>query len=228
LLTLLKAKHISQNAIEAVLAAIIQFCSETGPPLPTTCTSRIFKTLCTMMQTLISHHRRKLRGRFNLLTPALQGLLRCLFTSDASLRGTKSRIRHPPWIFPGHGKITPRHASAYVRILTSICDPSTSSVSSAPSKSNGNIRGLTDETRKARGYAGQYMPAVLMELCQCQLHGRLGPGVREALMPGVYAMFDVVGQERLEAENARCSAPARVVFKVLYEEWKRMGRWKER
>lgn len=46
-------------------------------------------------------------------------------------------------------------------------------------------------------------------------------------MPGVYAMFDVVGKERLEAENARCSAPARVVFKGLYEEWKRLGRWKE-
>ena len=114
------------------------------------------------------------------------------------------------------------HAAAYARLLTSICDPSVSAVS----RSKNRLRQqLNDETKKARSIAGQNLQYVVMEFCQCQLRGRLTPEVRTALNPGLYAVFGVMGQETMRTVNAALDAAARAVWKVLYEDYQRFGRW---
>lgn len=174
----------------------------------------------------------KLRGRYHLLMPLLQALLTCLFTPDVR-HNSSAASAFPPWIAPKQNLLGASHAVAYTRVLTILCSPTTSSVSVRSrhwNRSDAAQRdlSLTDETKKARAYAGQYVPVVLMQYCTNQLTGRLKPEVRAALTPGLYAVMDVVGLEAMRAMNAGMDASTRAVWSTLYREWKRFGRWKER
>lgn len=91
-----------------------------------------------------------------------------------------------------------------------------------------------------------------MEYCTCQLWGHLttttttattagvtgddddnddnnnkgGMMMREKLMPGIFAVMDVMSAEVKRTVNARLDANGRSIFKGLYEEWRREWRWK--
>ena len=78
-----------------------------------------------------------------------------------------------------------------------------------------------------RNDAGQYVQFVLMELCECQLKGKLagiGHGAREALTPAVWAMFEVIGKDGLSATMEGMAGGGRSVLRSWWEEWKRLGR----
>jgi len=224
------SRHLPQSVIENVLLTISNTCSPSSSPnIPATPqTSRHIFTLTTnLLQTLLTHHRRKLRGRFELVITALQALLRCLFTGSGT--STFGRIQQPTWLprksssVDGKG-LDASHVTQFTRLLTSICDPTLSAVRSGSAKSG---PGLTDETRKAKRYAGQYVQYVLMELCECQLKGRLvggADGAREALTPGVWAMLEVIGQDGLSACMEGMAGGGRSVLRGWWEEWRTIGR----
>ena len=50
--------------------------------------------------------------------------------------------------------------------------------------------------------------------------------MREKLMPGIFAVMDVMSAEVKRTVNARLDASGRSIFKGLYEEWRKEGRWK--
>lgn len=104
------------------------------------------------------------------------------------------------------------------RLLTSICDPTPSSVKRSHNP-------LTDETKKARRVAGEYMQYFIAEYASCKLDGRIEAGAKEGLMPGLYAVLDVMGREVMRCMNAKMDASRRAIFKGLYEDWMKFGRW---
>ena len=55
-----------------------------------------------------------------------------------------------------------------------------------------------------------------------------GIKMREKLMPGIFAVMDVMSAEVKRTVNARLDANGRSIFKVLYEEWRREWRRRER
>jgi len=224
------SRHLPQSVIENVLLTISNICSPSSSPNipPTPQTSRHIFTLTTiLLQTLLTHHRRKLRGRFELVIVALQALLRCLFTSSGT--STFGRIQQPTWLPRNSSSVDGKgldasHVAQFTRLLTGICDPTLSAVRSGSSKGG---PGLTDETRKAKRYAGQYVQYVLMELCECQLKGRLvggADGAREALTPGVWAMLEVIGKDGLSACMEGMAGGGRSVLRGWWEEWRTIGR----
>ena len=80
--------------------------------------SMIFTGLCRIFGTLLTILRTKIGGRYHLVLCALQALLRCLFvpfTTTNSSHETSSTF-------------TETHAAAYARVLTTLCDPTVSSV----------------------------------------------------------------------------------------------------
>ena len=50
--------------------------------------------------------------------------------------------------------------------------------------------------------------------------------MRDKLMPGIFAVMDVMSAEVKRAVNARLDADGRSIFKGLNEEWRREWRWK--
>ncbi len=178
-------------------------------------TGIIYLGLCRLFGTLLAAHRKKLGGRYHLVVPALQGLLRPLFIPYA--------IRTPliESHLMGKASLGKSHAAAYARLLTTLCSPTVSAV--ARPRTNNTRQELNDETKKARSIAGQHLPYVIMDYCTCQLKGRLLPEMKTALDPGLYAMLDVVQPEVMRTMNAAMDSTSRSIFKALYEEYKRLG-----
>ena len=86
-------------------------------------------------------------------------------------------------------------------------------------------RALTDQTKKAKRIAGQYLQYVVMEYAQCSLRGSLSPEVKAAILPGLYAALDVMSRESMRALNAALDVSGRAVFKSLYDDYVKFGKW---
>ena len=172
----------------------------------------LYTGLCRLLDTILRMHRAKIGGRYHLVLPALQGLVGCLFTpyirTDQDLE--------PEIVF------TERHAADYARILTMLCDPTVSSVTRSKKRSRTE---LNDETKKARSIAGQHLQYLIMEYCGCQLEGRILPEMRSALNVGLWAVLEVMNKDVMRTMNAAMDQDRRSVFKSLYDDFRRFGKW---
>ncbi|KAH7038904.1 Urb2/Npa2 family-domain-containing protein [Macrophomina phaseolina] len=223
---------VSQWAIERIIDSLARLASSSGPELPSEQADAIYTRLCGTTHLILSLHRTRLGGRFHVLMPLLQNLLRCLFISDPSRHNGATTPPLPPWLAPAapNTPLTPTHASAFARLVTTLCNPTVSAVKGfhnrkrpAPSSSSASTAELVDETKKAREYAGQYVPALIASFCTYTLHGRITPETRAALMPGLYACADVVGIEALRAMNAGLGAGERAIWRGVYADWKKFA-----
>ncbi|KAI5294501.1 hypothetical protein KEM52_003864 [Ascosphaera acerosa] len=195
----------------------------------------IFTRICRVLAMVFGQYRQKLSGRMHLVVTLMQRLLRCLFIYEATpgavgvthARVVKITSTLPTWI-TAHSdcEVTrePACAVQYTRLLTLLCDPTVSAVQ-RPTGTQGLNGWLTDNTKKVKSLAGQHLQYVVLEFAVCSLRARLQPVVRAALMPGLYAILDVMSQDGLKGMNASMDAPTRAMFRGLYEDYKRYGRW---
>ena len=211
LLTIIRDKPyiLNQHLTEATLQAI-QSLARSSPA-----ERLIYLDLCSILSALLLHHRARLQGRFHLLTSTLQSLQTRLFVPTKPTTDSDRRI------------LAPRHARAYTRLLTLLCNPPTrthNNSASGASKHNN----LIDESRRARAHVGQYVPTLLHSFCAQILSGTLGEGVREALTPGLWAIveaMEVQSPDAIKALSAGMNNSERAVLRSVYDDWKRFGKW---
>ena len=203
---------ISQWHVDELLAAISVKASKLNTQTEED-SGRLYIGLCRLFAVLFATHRAKIGGRYHLVVLALQALLRCLFIPYKNDEAGESE----------GSVLGESHAAAYGRILSMICDPTVSSVTRSRNRSRLE---LNDETKKARSMAGQHLAYVMMEFCGCQLRGHLGSGMRAALNAGLYAVLSVIGPDMMRTMNAAMDSSSRSVFKALYDEYRKVGKWK--
>lgn len=215
-------RSLTQCNIDSILASIASTSSKTGPQISPTYAPTIFTRLCRLMGVVLSLQRLKIGGRFHLVVNAMQRLLGCLFARSRK-RGRSARFQttlsQPFWLAP----LEASHATYYTRLLTSLCDPTVSAV--LRPQPGSSREALTDQTKKAKRIAGQYLQYVVMEYAQCSLRGSLSPEVKAAVMPGLYAALDVMSRESMRALNAALDVSGRAVFKSLYDDYVKFGKW---
>lgn len=225
---------VLQWNVDNLLAAVSVCTSRSGPPIPREFAGTVYTRLTRLLGTLFGLYRKKLSGRFHLILPPLQRLLRCLFTRDS--RATSSTTTTttkssplaselPPWL--GNMDETPLHADhagQFCRLLTSLCDPTVSAVQLQP-RGAGATGGLSDSTKKVKSLAGQYLQYVLTDYAGAQLRGHLSPATKAALLPGLYSVLDVMSRSTMRAMNAGMDSSRRAMFKGLYDDYVRFGRW---
>lgn len=251
---------LSQWEIDMTLGCVVFMASSHSPELPTKHAGFIYSRLCGLMSDVLTVHRLKLRGRFHIIIPVLQSLLRCFFIArhPSSKRPTNRTTRGahpssssssspsstPPWL-PPDGLFAPQ-ATAYARLLTSLCDPTVSSVATTNPR-NRRTRNLnqqpqppaedplTPATDLARRMAGQHLPYLLMDYLDCRLRYSTATSiaipsqaVKEALLPGIYAVLDVLTPDTRRMLNAALDASARALFRVLWADYQRFRTWNER
>ena len=173
----------------------------------------LFMGLGRLFTTILRLHRRRIGGRYHLVLPALQGLLGCLFIPYSRTEGDAE----PQSVFAA------QHAAEYSRILTMLCDPTVSAVTTSKTRSRLE---LNDETKKARSIAGQYLQYLIIEYCGCQLEGKILPEMRSAINVGLWAVLEVINKDVLRTMNAAMDSSRRSVFKALYDDFKKFGKWK--
>lgn len=194
----------------------------------------MFDRLVTILGVLLTKYRRRLTGRSHLLLPVLQTLLRCFFftSSRAYIYQNTANWRQkqlfrtslPSWLTR---PLPPSSASKFSRILSSICNPTTASARSSHrnSRKSGSAMALNDETKKARRIAAQYMQYLVMEYARCSLDGVIQSEVKESLMPGLYSILDAIDMDLMRAMNAAMDPSSRAIFKGLYDDWVKYGKW---
>ncbi len=226
-------RMISQWHIDNTLAAIAILSSRLKMREEEQTTSVVFTGLCRIFSNMLVMHRIKLGGRYHLILPALQGLLRCLFipySNNHNHNAANSTVANNAQSSPPAATSTPvgaADAAAYARLLTTICDPTVSAVTRRHRSSKNGRYGLSlnDETKKARGIAGQHLQYLAMEYCKYQLREYLRPEFKSALTPGLYAVLDVLTPEVMRTMNAAMDSSSRSIFKALYDDYRRQGRW---
>lgn len=224
-LTLLLRVHtrsLTQANIDDILSAIAACASREGPRLPSKYAPTIYSRLCRLMGLILGLQRLKIGGRFHLVNSAMDRLQGCLFApSRKRSRSARSQttIDQPLWLAPLQGT----HTTNYTRLLTSLCDPTVSAVHRP--QAGASREALTDGTKKAKRIAGQYLQYVVMAYTQNSLRGSLQPDVKAALMPGLYAALDVMSKEGMRALNAGLDVSGRSVFKSLYDDYVKFGKW---
>ncbi|KAL2016239.1 hypothetical protein VTK56DRAFT_4044 [Thermocarpiscus australiensis] len=201
----------------------------------------IYESLCRLVEIVIKRHRKRLDGHFHILITALQSLLRLLLSwpyensnsnsdnNPTSLNSSPgpTTTRHsssspsfspPPWEWE-------KHAKRFARLLTLVCEPTAASVAQSSSRSGGGGALLDSDKDRAKRYAGQHMYLVLMQYVRLQLEYVVPHGVREALEPGVYAVMDVTTREGLRLMNDALDPSGRVIFKEMYKQYQKFGKW---
>ncbi|KAJ5161627.1 hypothetical protein N7492_007019 [Penicillium capsulatum] len=222
LLLRVHTRSLSQCNIDNILAAIATSASKAGPRISSEYAPTIYTRLCRLMGTVLGLQRLKIGGRFHLVVNAMQRLLGCLFARSRKRSRSarfQSSLSQPFWLAP----LDATHTTYYTRLLTTLSDPTVSAV--LRPQASVSRESLVDETKKAKRIAGQYLQYVVMEYAQCSLRGALSPDVKASLMPGLYAALDVMSKESLRALNAALDVSGRAVFKSLYDDYVKFGKW---
>jgi nucleolar pre-ribosomal-associated protein 2 len=202
-------------------------CTGAAPTLPTVHAQTIYIHLTRLLQEVLTSHRRKLQGHFHILIQTLIPLLQCLFVPLSTTH--KLLYPPPPWLpnksMPSTRHLSVSHAEAYARIITLICAPTVSAVSRHTKSSS---MSLNNPTAKAKRHAAQHMPVLLSAYIHMQLDVNLQmkTDVRQALVPAVYAIFDIMGKEERRALGEGMDAGGRAVLSIMIRDWARWGKWK--
>jgi Urb2/Npa2 family len=97
-------------------------------------------------------------------------------------------------------------------------------------KSQESKRQLTSTAGKTAKAVSKHIPWFMMEYVALQAEYPLlvmEKPVQEALAPGLYALFDVLGTYEREMTMASLDNVGRGIFKKLWEEWSKFGRFTE-
>ncbi|OTB08463.1 hypothetical protein M426DRAFT_184302 [Hypoxylon sp. CI-4A] len=221
ILTLLLDKHayaMSQFNINVTLVIVATACSPQGPSISgTRTTGEIYDKLCKLVACVLKRLRFRLRGHFPTLLGTLQRLLTVLLTDPGST--TTSAVSSqtcPPWL---DARLKARHAERFTRLLTLICEPSAASVAHARSS------GLDSATDAAKREAGQYMIAILEHYIKLQLEVAVPRDIKKALEPGAYSILDITSEGLRKVLNESLDANGRAIFRQMFADYKKFGKW---
>lgn len=219
----LEKKPMKQWNIEVTLSTVTTICS-TGTTITedSHASEKAYPWLCSLVEVIIKRHRHRLEGHFHLLLTALQSLLRLLIipwpttitsSSPAQLQisATTSSTSSPD---------QQAQAARFSRLLTLTCEPSVASVTRG--QAPGALDSAPDAAKKS---AAQHMYLVLVLYVKLQLERPVPRAVRAALDPGVYSVLDITTPEGRRVINEAVDASGRAIFREMYKQYVRFGKW---
>lgn len=214
-----KPNTMTQWNVELTLSTVSVLASEAATHEVMSTTPRAYTCLCHLVQVIVRRHRLRLEGHFHLLAATLQSLLCMLichpFTGRLGGRAWEGGLIKDVSRF----ELWPKHAKAFARLLTTVCEPTPGSVARSQQSS------LDSATDAAKRYAGQHMYMVLMLYIKLQLEQNVPHGVREALEPGVFAILDITTPESRRIMNDALDASGRAIMRELYKQYLKFGKW---
>lgn len=179
-------------------------------------------------------HRRRVRGgRYHLVVAALQSLLHCICKRRAPGERKKSdRVVHPPWLSAPasyrSGKMDAREAKITVttgksvdgfnRLVTTFCEPSTSSIRDRTRRKNDHnlVHSVRDrEKREVASCVGGLLGEILK--------GGLEGGFEGDITISISAIFETLGPEGVKVFAKTVDRESRAMLRELWNEYKRVG-----
>ncbi len=234
----LHPRMINQATIDSLLSNMsLLLAPSSNLKLHTANGDATFDRIIAIVGSLLSRFRRRLSDRHHLLLPILQQLLRCLFYAGPSSQHFLRQPAQgsnpvaflktlPPWLRSSNHPLSASCAEKYTRIICSICNPTASAAKSSSSRKRTSAANeLNDETKRVKTLASEHMQYLVMEYCRCTLDGESNPQVKGKLMPGMYTLLESMSRDLMMAMNAAMDPSSRAIFKGLYNDWVRYGKW---
>lgn len=222
------ARGAAQWNVDDILATIPQiidrYVGSADARMLSEFTDTIYVRLCRLLGAIIGLYRQRIGGRYHVLVPSLQSLLRAFFPVKS---GTKrdaeghslGSLRRPER--PLHMRMTAEHAIHFTRLLTSLCDPTLSAVTRPTTGRDA----LVDVTKANKQIAGQHMRPLVAFYIRQMLAAPLPSEFREAFAPGLYAVLDTMSNDTKRGLNDSLDRSGQALFKTLHEDYVKFGKW---
>lgn len=229
----LEKKPMKQENIEVTLETVVTICAD-GPTMvkEAHASEKAYPWLCGLVEAIIKRHRHRLEGHFHHLITTLEALLRLLIipwpttTTSSSLPNTTTTTTTTTTTSTSTSSSPPPNqeaqAARFSRLLTLICEPSVASVTRGQNTPGGALDSAPEAAKKS---AAQHMFLVLASYIKLQLERNVPRGVRAALDPGVYSVLDITTPEGRRAVNEAVDASGRAIFREMYKQYVRFGKW---
>lgn len=196
---------VNQHSIEAILTAIPKLLEHSAVA------SISLTNGCQLLSTLLLQYRSRLHGRFHMVVQVFQALISRLFVRASTTAPTSKSSTRP----------TVKHVQVVASLLTLFCEPPQSKRQSKSSE-------LVDELRKEQAEVGKFVQYILHHYCNQILEGKMEPGMREALIPGLWSVIEAMeigDAEGVKSLSAAMNNSERAVLRGVYDEWRRFGKW---
>ncbi|ETS75517.1 hypothetical protein PFICI_12461 [Pestalotiopsis fici W106-1] len=220
------SSSMTQINIELTLAAVSAVCSvnsasfrngnEKDDDTVADVAERTFDILCRLTATIVKRHRLRLEGHHHLLVSALQDLLRVLLAKPADSNQSSSSFLFPPWL---DTRLRAQHGTKFARLLTLICEPSAASVARGK---NNSLDSVTDAVKRS---AGQHMFWILALYIKLQLEGDVSRDMRKELTTGIYSILSITPEASRRILSEAMDESGRAIFRTIFTEWKKFGKW---
>lgn len=188
---------ITQFSLELILSLISTVITNTSNP-----SEALFDSTCIVISLILTLQRYRLSSRNHVLMSLFISLLTKLAQSP-TIRESKSS------------------AMSLQRLMTNLCDPSTSVSSSTQSQTE-----LHAAQSKVKAQLRHTLPPLLLSYIHTQLQSPFPPQTTTLLLPGIYAVLDVLSQDELILVNASIDSGARAYLRVVIDGYKDGGKWR--
>jgi nucleolar pre-ribosomal-associated protein 2 len=197
-------KPVKQWNVDSTLSAISSLCPTDELNLNDGSAKERFTWLCKLVKAILERYRNSLKGRNHLLVTVMQSLLRFLFLGQAN-----------SWRSSWEDE-----ARAYERLVSMICKPTSMSVGRGQ-----RAMELESEADATKKNAGRCMYLVLTYYVKLLLEEDTTHEVREALEPGMNAIFEVTSPDMRKIMNDGLDASGRVILRELFGRYTKFGKW---
>jgi len=218
-------KAVSKWNLDHLIANLTVACSPACPHLQGSATpDDIFDSIGSVTLSLLQLYHRRLSSKYHLLVRLLQTILHLfILTTPLAPRPLRTTLsRPPPWLI---SPCTVPSAKLFSRILTMWADPP-----STLWRSESKRQKMTSNVAKTGKAVSKHVPWFMMEYVALLAEYPelvIEQGVQKALAEGVYALFGVLGTYEREMCMAALDGSGRGIFKNLWEEWNKFGRFVE-
>lgn len=158
-------------------------------------------SLC--MSSILLHQRYRLSNRHHIILALFTSLMKSLTkkrSSVSTLQGSRSA------------------AESYSRLLNNLCEP--------PQMKESQSDSLNSATQMLKKALRRHLHVLLLTYINCSLKYSFEPEIREVLLPGIFGIFDVLSDNELLLVSTSLDYSGRVYYRTLYDDYKKMGKWK--
>src|SRR5262245_57012851 len=187
----------------------------------------IFNAVGSVALAILQLYHKRLAMKYHLVVRMLQVMVHVFITTTpmASRKLRETLSRPPPWLT---SSCSASSAQLFSRILTMWATPPSTTWHS--SRSQEIKRQSTSQASTTGKAVSKHIPWFMMEYVALQAEYPelvMDEPVRKALSLGLYALFSVLGTFEREMCMAALAGPAREIFKNLWENWNKFGKFVE-
>lgn len=165
---------------------------------------QIYQSITLVLSNILLFQRYRLSNRHHIILQLFKSLLACL-----TRRKTNTILSH---------SLT--SAEAFSRVLSNLCEPPQHNFKDNKDTSLNSSSSIVKRSLR------KHLPVLLLSYIYFALKFSFDSKIREALLPGVFNIFDVLSQSELVLVSTSLDYSGRTYYRSLYDDYKKTGKWK--